>query len=157
MGLPPASQTVTGRPRASLPICSLKALASISVWNVVQVNANHGAQVAKFLALQGIEVYAPRFPAAAGTRPGSVRDRKSRWVFPGYLFLKPAADFTRWDVIQWAPGVRRVLSDGGSPSSVPEGVVDRLRLRLAQAPSRRPAFTRGQPARIQDWPLAMGD
>src|SRR2546428_5416154 len=127
------------------------------MWNVVQVNANHEAQVAKFLALQGIEVYASRFPAAAGTRPGSVRDRKSRWVFPGYLFLKPAADFTRWDVIQWAPGVRRVLSDGGSPSGVPEVVVDRLRLRLAQAPGRHPAFTRGQPVVIESGPLAMVD
>ncbi|TMD67553.1 MAG: hypothetical protein E6I84_03375 [Chloroflexi bacterium] len=133
------------------------ALASIPVWNVVQVNGNHEAQVATFLALQGIEVYSPRFPASSGTRPGSVRDRRSRVVFPGYLFFKPPFGFTRWDVIQWAPGVRRVLSDGGSPSGVPQAVVDRLRLRLAQAPGRRPAFTRGQPVLIERGPLAMVD
>jgi transcriptional antiterminator RfaH len=127
------------------------------VWNVLHTNANHENQVAKFLALHDIEVYVPRFPAAAGTRSGSVRDLRPRLVFPGYLFLKLPIGFTRWDVIQWAPGVRRVLSDGGSPSGVPDAVVDRLRLRLAQATRRRPAFTRGQPVVIERGPLAMVD
>jgi transcription antitermination factor NusG len=127
------------------------------VWNVVHTHPNHENQVAKFLALHGIEVYVPRFPAAAGTRSGSVRDLRPRLVFPGYLFLKPPVGFGRWDVVRWAPGVRRVLGDGGSPSGVPDAVVDRIGVRLAQATGRRPAFTRGQPVVIERGPLAMVD
>ena len=94
------------------------------MWNVVHTNANHEAQVAKFLALHDVEVYAPRFAAAARTRSGSVRDRRQRWVFPGYLFIRVPARFDRWDLVQWAPGVRRVLSTGGSPDTLVDGVID---------------------------------
>ena len=123
----------------------------------MHTNANAEGQVSKFLGLHDIQVYAPRFPAPAGTRPGSVRDRRPRWVFPNYLFVKLPVGFSRWDVIQWAPGVRRLLNEGGAPASVPDAVVARLRLRLAQAPGRRPAFTRGQAVIIERGPLAMVD
>ena len=129
------------------------------MWSVVHTNANHEAQVAKFLALHDLEVYAPRFAPAGHTRPGSVRDRRQRWVFPGYLFVRVPPEFGRWDLIHWAPGVRRVLSTDGSPSLIANGVVDRLRQRLAEPmPARRHArFTAGQPVVIERGPLAMVD
>jgi len=67
--------------------------------------------------------------------------------------------FGRWDLVQWAPGVRRVLSTGGSPDALADGVIDRLRLRLAGRPPARsrPMFTPGQPVVIERGPLAMVD
>ena len=129
------------------------------MWSVVHTNANHEAQVAKFLALHDLEVYAPRFAPAGRTRPGSVRDRRQHWVFPGYLFVRVPPAFARWDLVHWAPGVRRVLSADGSPSVVADGVIDRLRLRLAapMTARRHVRFTTGQPVVIERGPLAMVD
>ena len=67
--------------------------------------------------------------------------------------------FARWDLVHWAPGVRRVLSADGSPSVVADGVIDRLRLRLAapMTARRHVRFTTGQPVVIERGPLAMVD
>jgi transcription antitermination factor NusG len=128
------------------------------VWNVIYISPNHDAQVAKLLGLHGIEVYAPEFAPPARTRPGSVRDRRRRFVFPGYLFLRVPREFRRWDLVHWAPGVRRVLTENGSPTAVSDAVVDRIRTRLLEtAIGRRPTFTHGQPVVIERGPLAMVD
>ena len=117
------------------------------MWNVAHTKPHQEAQVAKFLGLHQIEAYAPQFAPPARTRAGSVRDRRQRLVFPGYLFL------------HWAPGVRRVLTDGGSPARVQDGIVERIRERLfEEAGSRtRLAFTPGQRLVIERGPLAMVD
>ncbi len=129
------------------------------MWNVAHTKPNQEAQVAKFLGLHRIEVYTPQFALPARTRPGSVRDRRQRLVFPGYLFLRVPPGFARWDLVHWAPGVRRVLTDGGSPARVPDGVVERIRERLFEeaGPRRRVAFTPGQRLVIERGPLAMVD
>lgn len=127
------------------------------MWNVAHVHPNHEAQVAKFLTLHGIDIYCPRFPAPAGTRPGSVRDGRPRWVFPGYIFFRVPQGFARWDLVLWAPGVRRVLSDDGAPSPVSDAVVARLRTRLLQPAGRSPAFRQGQSVVIERGPLATVD
>src|SRR4030088_624247 len=88
------------------------------MWHVVHVSPNGEPQVCKYLGLQGIEAYAPRFPAPPRTKPGSVRDRRQRWVFPGYVFFKIAAGFERSDLIRWAPGVRRMLQEGGGAATL---------------------------------------
>ncbi len=129
------------------------------MWNVAHTKPNQEAQVAKFLGLHRIEVYTPQFALPARTRPGSVRDRRQRLVFPGYLFLRVPPGFARWDLVHWAPGVRRVLTDGGSPARVPDGVVERIRERLFEEAGtrRRVAFTPGQRLVIERGPLAMVD
>ena len=129
------------------------------MWNVAHTKPNQEGQVAKFLALHQIEAYAPHFAPPARTRPGSVRDRRQRLVFPGYLFLRVPPRFARWDLVHWAPGVRRVLTDGGSPARVQDGIVERIRERLfEEAGSRtRLAFTPGQRLVIERGPLAMVD
>jgi transcription antitermination factor NusG len=126
------------------------------VWNVLHTNPNCESQVAKYLALHEIEVYAPEFSAPPGTRPGSVRDRRHRRLFPGYLFFKVAPGFHSWNLVHWAPGVRRVLTDDGMPSLVSQSVIDRIGERLAQ-PQRPLPFRKGQPVLIQGGPLAMVD
>lgn len=129
------------------------------MWNVAHTMPNHEAQLAKFLGLHEIEAYAPQFAPPARTRPGSVRDRRRRLVFPGYLFLRVPHQFRRWDLVHWAPGVRRVLTDNGSPAIVSDAVVDRIRARLFDEAGihKRSTFTPGQRVVIEHGPLAMVD
>jgi len=70
-----------------------------------------------------------------------------------------APHFARWDLVHWAPGVRRVLTDGGAPAGVSDDIVERIRERLFEetATSPRLTFTPGQRLVIERGPLAMVD
>jgi transcription antitermination factor NusG len=129
------------------------------MWHVLQVAPNNEPQVSRVLSLRGIGSYAPQFPAPPRTRTGSVRDRRARWVFPGYLFFQIGADFSQWDAIRWAPGVRRILQQDGEAGVVADEVVEHLRRRVLEhavsPPS--PRFRSGQPVVIERGPLAMVD
>jgi transcriptional antiterminator RfaH len=129
------------------------------MWHVLHAAPHCEPQVSKYLQAHGIESYAPQFPPPPRTRPGSVRDRKQRWVFPGYVFFKIDGAFSQWDLIQWAPGVRRVLQSDGGPALLDDFIVDHVRRRLAERTLRdlRPRFRRGQPVSIQSGPLRMVD
>ena len=129
------------------------------MWHVLHVAPNGEPQVCKFLGVHGIDGYAPQFPPGPRTKPGSVRDRKHRWVFPGYVFFRPDESFARWDLIRWAPGVRRMLDQDGAPAILADEVVDHIRRRLADRqlkPAGR-ALQKGQPVLIQSGPLRMVD
>jgi transcription antitermination factor NusG len=128
-------------------------------WHVLHTAPNAESQICKYLAAQGLEGYAPRFPAPPRTRRGSVRDRRARWVFPCYLFVSLPPGFSRWDVIRWAPGVRRVLQQDGLPATVSDHVIDHLHRRLAEGTLDLPrsGFTRGQRVLIERGPLAAVD
>jgi transcriptional antiterminator RfaH len=129
------------------------------MWHVLHTAPHGEHSLGKYLSFHGIVTYAPRFPNAAGTRPGSVRDRRPRWVFPGYVFIEPPGDFERWDAIRWAPGVRRLLQVDGAPAVVQESVIEHLRRRLSEGSllPARPTFKPGDRVVIQSGPLAMVD
>ena len=116
-------------------------------------------RVCTFLSVYGVEGYAPRFPPSERTRPGSVRDRKARWVFPGYLFFRVPEGFAQWDNIRWAPGVRRVLEQDDGPAGVGDGVIERIRERLSERSLSQPRarFTPRQRVVILRGPLRMVD
>lgn len=129
------------------------------MWNVLHAAPNCEPQVCKFLGLHGIEGYAPQFPRPPRTKPGSVRDRRHRWVFPGYVFFKIGDGFSQWDLIRWAPGVRRMLQEDGGPATVDDSVIDRVRFRLAERSltPNHPRLRKGQPVVIESGPLRMVD
>ena len=129
------------------------------MWHVLHAAPNCEAQVCKYLGLHDIEGYAPQFPPPARTKPGSVRDRQSRWVFPGYVFFKPQEGFSRWDLIRWAPGVRRMLDQDGAPATVGDSVIGHIRWRLAEREliPLRASLYKGQRVVIQSGPLRMVD
>jgi transcription antitermination factor NusG len=129
------------------------------VWYVLNVAPHCEPQVAKFLSHEGVESYVPQFPIRPRAKPGSVRDRRSRVVFPGYLFFRVPLGFGHWDAIRWAPGVRRVLQLDGGPAFVPEEVVARIRRRLAEGllQPAPPRFKKGDAVTIEHGPLAAVD
>ena len=129
------------------------------MWHVLHTAPHSESSLAKYLSVQGIVTYAPQFPRASGTKPGSVRDRRPGWVFPGYLFIEPPEDFERWDAIRWAPGVRRLLQVDGAPAVVQASVIEHLRRRLAERSmiTTRPTFKPGDRVVVQYGPLAMVD
>jgi transcription antitermination factor NusG len=129
------------------------------MWHVLHVAPNSEQQICRLLAVHDVLTFAPRFAPPPRTKPGSVRDRRPRWVFPGYVFFEVPPDFARWDVIRWAPGARRILGQDGKPACLADAIVDRIRLRLADR-SLKPAghgFKRGQSVQILSGPLRMVD
>src|SRR5438876_11291987 len=129
------------------------------MWHVLHAAPNCEPQVCKFLGLHGIDGYAPRFPPAPRTKPGSVRDRRHRWVFPCYVFFRTPEAFALWDTIRWAPGVRRLLQQDGKPGFIADSVIEHIRGRLEArtlAPARQ-GFQAGQRVVIERGPLAMVD
>jgi transcription antitermination factor NusG len=130
------------------------------MWHVLQTAPHKEPQVCKFLALQGLPSYAPEFGRVQRTRPGSVRDTARHWIFPGYVFFQVPDGYSRWDPVRWAPGVRRLLQQDGSPAFVDDTVMERLRLRVvAMARPRHggAGFQTGQRVVIERGPLAMVD
>lgn len=129
------------------------------MWHVLHAAPNCEPQVSKYLGLHGVEAYAPQFPPPPRTKAGSVRDRKHRWVFPGYVFFKIGEGFSSWDLIRWAPGVRRMLQEDGAPATLSDDVITHLRLRLAerQLTPVRASLYKGQRVVIESGPLRMVD
>jgi transcription antitermination factor NusG len=125
----------------------------------VQVAPNSERQVCGSLRLNHIETYTPLFPAPRRMKPGSVRHRRARWVFPGYLFFKVREDSVNWDLIRWARGVRRVLQIDGSPAVVGDAVIEHLQRRLAEGSLNdlRSAFVSGQRVHIERGPMTAVD
>jgi transcription antitermination factor NusG len=129
------------------------------MWHVAYASPQCEPQVCKYLAIHSVESYAPQFPPPPRTKPGSVRDRKHRWVFPGYVFFRIPTGFSEWDIIRWAPGVNRLLHQDGEPARLSDEIVGRLRERLAErsmTPLER-RFHRGQAVVIESGPLRMVD
>ena len=73
-------------------------------------------------ALQ-IEAYCPSVRAKNGVH-------KSKPYFPGYLFLNVDLQLTGISLLQWIPGSLGLVSFGGEPASVPDGLLQRIRHRV---------------------------
>jgi len=128
------------------------------MWYVVHAAPQSEHRVCEYLGFLGMEAYAPQFPPPPRTRAGSVRDRRSRWLFPRYIFFRTPADFEDWGRIRWAPGVHRLLESDGTVATIGDDIVEHLRRRLAERrliSSRR--WRPGQPVSITRGPLRMVD
>jgi transcription antitermination factor NusG len=131
------------------------------MWHVVQAQPRGEKQICSVLRSQDLETCVPEFKKPARTRPGSVRDRRSRLVFPGYVFFRVWDGFSQWDQIRWAPGVRGILTQDGVPGRVEDSVLSYLQKRLAEGELRPPRSQLGPRAgdrvSIKRGPLAAVD
>jgi len=73
-------------------------------------------------ALQ-LEAYYP----SVRTKTGS---QKSKPYFPGYLFVNVDLQLTGISLLQWIPGSLGLVSFGGDPACVPDGLLQRIRHRV---------------------------
>ena len=129
------------------------------MWHVVHTAPNTELQVSRVLEMHGLRTCVPQFRPARRTRPGSVRDRRHRWIFPGYVFFQRPDGFSAWQLVRSAPGVRRVLEQDGEPARLDDAVVDHLEERVAamRADWAGGIFRPGQRVIVDRGPLAMVD
>jgi len=119
-------------------------------WYVVQTHINGEAKAASNLERQGFGVYFPRYLK----RRSHARkvDTVARPLFPRYLFVAIDLATQRWRSIQSTIGVSHLVSRGGSPASITDGVIEALKQREDEGGfirlERRVRFSRGDKVRV---------
>lgn len=100
----------------------------------------------------GVETFCPQLKQnkAIGQRRLTVTDP----LFPGYLFARFDLD-THYRAVNYARGVRKVVSFGPDPAIVDADMIETIKSRLEDGyvTVQRPLFTPGQAVRIQEGPL----
>ncbi len=103
---------------------------SLEHWYTLHTQPRKEHAVRELLQNRGIEAYLPVLPPPRRrpSRPG-----RERAFFARYLFAR--LDFSQVPLssINWLQGMTGVVSFGGEPAEVPDGVIRWLRARLAQA------------------------
>jgi len=120
-------------------------------WFALYTKPHKEYLVRDILQRRGVEAYLPEV-RVANPRRGR---RTWRPFFPQYLFAR----FDPWSGeavrVQWTPGLRRVVSAGGQPVPVPDGVVSHIRHRLERMVVVQPEgpFKKGDRVRILRGPF----
>ncbi len=84
-------------------------------WYVVNTNPRCEELVATLLKKEGLEAFLPKIKN---------HRQKMEPLFPGYLFIKLDFNHTNWSKINFLQGVRKLISFGGRPISVPEKIIN---------------------------------
>jgi transcriptional antiterminator RfaH len=123
----------------------------MSFWAAAQLQPQRDALATHCLHQAGFETYAPRL-----RKPCTVAGRKvvkTPLLFPGYLFVLIRL---QWHTARWAPGVVRLVLNGGTPAVVPDDVITAIRRRevggLIELP-KPPRFRTGDRVRVLAGPL----
>lgn len=77
-------------------------------------------------AARGFETFYPRLRV----KPANPRSRRLRPYFPGYMFVRARLADVGQSVFSWLPYSQGLVSFGGSPAEVPEGLVVAIRRRV---------------------------
>jgi transcription antitermination factor NusG len=124
----------------------------MSYWAAAQLQPQRDALATHCLHQAGFETYAPRL-----REPRIVAGRKvvkTPLLFPGYLFVLIRL---QWHTARWAPGVVRLVLNGGTPAVVPDAVITAIRRRevggLIELP-KEPKFRIGGRVRVTHGPLS---
>lgn len=97
-------------------------------WYVIHVKPHKERQVTFHLKQSQVETYLPLIQV----NPINPRAARVRSLFPSYVFVRFDPQSTGLSVVQWTPGVRRLLEFGGQLAAVPDNAVSELRRRVAQ-------------------------
>src|SRR5260370_31603213 len=98
--------------------------ASMPYWAAAQLQPQRDGLALHCLRQAGFETYAPRLQEHR-----TVHGRKvvrTPLLFPGYLFIWIEL---QWHTARWAPGVVRLVLNGGTPAGVPDAVISALKAR----------------------------
>jgi transcriptional antiterminator RfaH len=91
-------------------------------WYVVLTKSRNEEVAQMHLTSKGIEVFYPKL-----FLPISRSHRYVVPLFPNYLFVRIDVSSSEYYQVVWCHGVKRLVSFGGAPSALEDGVVDFLR------------------------------
>jgi transcriptional antiterminator RfaH len=118
----------------------------VAYWACAQLVPNRTSLALHCLQLAGYEVYHPRL--RVHRRNHGHQSAVAPSLFPGYCFVAIAL---QWHTARWAPGVIRLVLDGGGPARVPDTIIDEIRARerdgLVELP-KRPRLQAGDQVKI---------
>lgn len=102
------------------------------VWYVLHSKPHKEQLLFEQLSLRNIESF---FPCIRGVTVNP-RAPKLRPYFPGYVFVHVDLEQTGFSNLQWLPGATGLISFGGEPASIPEGLIVAIRRKVEQINSR---------------------
>lgn len=121
-------------------------------WYTLHSKPNAEYRVASVLQQRGIQTYLPEIEASKISR-----QQEKKPFFPCYLFCKVDFEAVDLSVIQWTPGLRRIVAFSGEPAFVPDKVIELIRYKLdeieAQAGLPDHPFKPGDTVRITEGPF----
>jgi transcription elongation factor/antiterminator RfaH len=122
-------------------------------WFVARTKPRREMATAAILGQRGIEVFVPTM---ASRRRGSARDTVIEPLFPGYLFARFDTDSDAWLTTRSAPGIAYFLGSDGSPSPLPDELVEAIRARTDERVASRRVipFRQGESVLIKNGPFA---
>jgi len=97
-------------------------------WYAINSHPNKEEILWRNLLSQGIEVFYPRLRVT----PVNPRSRKIRPYFPGYMFVRTDLEASGRSAFQWMPYAKGLVSAGGEPVSVSDGLIAAIRARVEQ-------------------------
>lgn len=123
-------------------------------WYVMHSKPQKEQWLYRQLSALDIDAYYP----CMRTQSGKPNSRKARPYFPGYLFIYVDLQLTGLSMLQWIPGSLGLVSFGGEPARVPEGLLQRIRHRVDEINSAQSrlleGLSRGDEVVIHSGPFA---
>lgn len=122
-------------------------------WHVVHVKPHKERQVMFHLRQHQVENYLPLIHV----NPVNPRAAKVRPLFPCYIFVKFDPEATGLGVLQWTPGVRRLLEFGGQLAVIPDSALIEIQRRVGEITASGglalDGLKQGEPVRIVNGPF----
>lgn len=121
-------------------------------WHAIWTRSRHEPQVHRELTAKGIETF---FPTCTKVSRWSDRTKKIQWpLFPGYCFAR--FEHSHLSRVLGSNGVVTVLSNGGTPISVPAFEIEALQRMVASGVAFDPytQLALGAKVRVMSGPLA---
>jgi transcriptional antiterminator RfaH len=127
----------------------------LASWFVVRTQSRAEEKAMQHLTNQGFVAYLPRYRRRV--RHARRNEIVLRPLFPGYLFVNLDPERCRWRSINGTVGVREILTNGDTPLSVPDRIIEEIRAREDETGAVKlvaPTFARGQVVRLLEGPMA---
>jgi transcriptional antiterminator RfaH len=98
----------------------------MKIWHVVHSKPQKESLLCEQLWLRRIETYYPRIRV----QPINPRAHKIKPYFPGYLFICDDLIHNITSDLRWMPGAIGLVSFGDEPATVPDEVMQKIKLRV---------------------------
>lgn len=123
-------------------------------WFLAQLKPNSSAIAQRNLARQGIASFLP--VEEATIQRANRFEKRTRPLFPGYLFVGLAPESSQWRAVNSTRGITRLVRFAEAPQPVPDALVAELRARCDATGCLRPTaeFDTGETVRVTAGPFS---